>query len=48
VSVEARVLARLQEHRGRGRDRAVLRNAVQRPLDDELRRRTRRVAADLR
>ena len=36
---EARVVARLQEHRGRGRDRSVLRDAVQRAVDDELRRR---------
>lgn len=34
---EAGVLARLQEHRRRGRDRAILRDAVQRAVDDELR-----------
>jgi len=37
VSVEAGVLARLQEHRRRRGRPAVLRDALQRSIDDELR-----------
>jgi hypothetical protein len=37
VSVEAALLARLQEHRRRHRRRAVLRDVHQRRVDDELR-----------
>ena len=33
-----RLLARLQEHRRRGGDRAVLRDSFQRPVHDELRK----------